>query len=305
MFLNRMVALATLGSLVLCCSRSRDNQPDAATPQIGEGSAVPTSDAGAVQRLRDPRQAVRDAAAAEIRKAIANNPSAANDPGEAYWKEKLTPIARGITQAAFQAATGATTEGGISSGQSSTTMWRLDDYWTVVVYFDLPDSLREVGPLARRARSLWVEPPKAFTGRWVTYYANGTVDKDIQYNNGVYERFTAYYDNGQLTNVQVYVKGEIDGPEIGYHHSGSKAYEIRYSAGKPAGRWVHWFPNGNKESEQAYLDGKLEGPTMNWREDGSKASRIDYKQGQETGQAAWDEHGTLLYAHGTAQNPAP
>ena len=30
---------------------------------------------------------------------------------------------------------------------------------------------------------------------------------------------------------------------------------------------------------------------------------MHYAAGVETGQAAWDEHGKLLYAHGTAAKP--
>ena len=49
-------------------------------------------------------------------------------------------------------------------------------------------------------------------------------------------------------------------------------------------------------------DGELDGPSIQYREDGTKVSRIDYKAGKETGQAAWDEGGKLLYARGTASD---
>jgi hypothetical protein len=271
--------------------------PEAGTPQNAPPD-LPT----AVQRLADPQQAVRDAAASYVRQTLAADAGASADPGEAFWKKKLASIRPGITAAQFKSATGATSEGTLSSTQSSTTTWRLDDYWTVSVTFDLPDKLRTVGPLGRRARSIWVEPPaKDFSGRWVTYFVNGVVDHDIQYLHGTYERFTANHDNGQVAYEQRYKDGRIDGPEVGFHRDGRRAYEIAHSAGKSAGHWVHWYPNGKVQSEQTYVDGDLDGPSIHWREDGTKSSRIDYRRGKETGQAAWDEQGKLLYARGTAE----
>ncbi len=139
-----------------------------------------------------------------------------------------------------------------------------------------------------------------FTGKWVTYFVNGLAENDIQYTHGEYQRFTTYYDNGQLAYEQRYVGGKIDGPELGYHRDGKRAYAIEHAMGKSVGRWLHWFPNGKVETEQTYVDGELDGSVVHWREDGTKSSRMDYRNGKETGQAAWDEHGKLLYARGTA-----
>jgi hypothetical protein len=273
---------------------------EASTPPAPPSAPVNVPDA--VNRLRDPQPAVRDAAAAEIRRALATNPAAAGDPGEAFWKKKLAAIKPGITAEQFKAATGATEEGGAGSGQTHTMIFRLDDHWVVEIYFDNPDRLREVGPLTSSLRSIWIAPPKDFTGKWTTYFVNGVLSHDIDYSKGTYRRFASYYDNGQLVYEQRYVDGTIDGPEVGYHRDGKKAYEGKYAGGKRIGRWVHWHPNGKMESEETYVDGERDGTSTNWREDGTKSVRFDYKAGKETGQAAWDEKGKLLYAHGTAEN---
>jgi len=225
------------------------------------------------------------------------------DPGESFWKTKLAAIKPGITQAQLRDITGARSEEGISSGQTSTITFRLDDYWTFVAYFDLPGTLREIGALNRRARAVWVDPGKTFSGRWVTYFVSGVMARETDYTQGgAYSRFAAYYDNGQLTYEQRYTDGKIDGVEVGFHRGGQKAYEIHHAAGKGVGHWVHWYENGKVQMEQTCVDDELDGSTTNWREDGTKSSRIDYRAGKETGQAAWDEHGTLLYAHGTAEH---
>lgn len=257
-----------------------------------------------VKQLADWTQATRDAAADRIRAVIAADPKAGDARDEAYWRAELAARAkRGMTPAQFEAALHATTQGGGSSGQSSTIIYRLDDYWDVEVYFDIHDTgdaLREVGPLAHKVRAVWVEPPKDFTGRWKTYFANGRVAHDIEYAHGVYVTFTSLYDNGQLVMTQHYVDGKNDGEEVAFHDNGAKAYVGHYVAGKMVGHWVHWYPDGKVETEADYNDhGELEGQSWTHRTDGSKV-RFDYHAGKETGQAAWDQQGVLIYAHGSA-----
>jgi hypothetical protein len=273
----------------------------APAPLAGDGGAV--HDVGdAVKALGDSDPAVRARAAQAIRDAIAKDPRASGDPGEKHWKGMLAAIAPGITTEQLLKATGGTTEGAVSSGQTTTAIIRLDDYWVVQAYFDNPDKLRAFGTLSRSARSVWVEPPKAFTGVWVTYFVNGVPANEIEYAGGVYRRFRSYYDGGQLVYEHVYVNGMLDGPEIGWHRNGTKAYEGRHAAGKNVGKWTHWYASGKLESERSYIDGELDGPSIQYREDGTKVSRIDYKAGKETGQAAWGEQGELLYARGTASD---
>ncbi len=257
--------------------------------------------ANAIARLSSPDPIIRDAAAAELRTMSAKAPAAMGDPGEAFWKAKLAAIKPGITEAQLRALVGATSEAGISSGQTSTVTFRTDDYWTFVAYFDQNGQLREIGSLDRRARAVWVDPPKTISGRWVSYFVNGVIAHDVDYAQGAYRRFAAYYDNGQLTYEQRYVGGNIDGDEVGYHRDGKKAYEIHHAAGKSVGHWVHWYANGNVQMDRTYVDDALDGPMTSFREDGTKSSRIDYRAGNETGQAAWDEHGKLLYKRGTAE----
>ncbi len=263
---------------------------------------APTSGvAEARKQLTDPAPAVRNAAAEKLRQALAEGGAASRERGAARWKQRLSAIPLGISAEEFKTATGASAEGRTGSMGGSSMTFRLDDNWTVNAQFDRSDKLRELGPLTASVRPIWVEPPPGYSGRWVTYFANGVVAHDIQYQRGAYERFKAYYDSGQLVYEQRYVNGKIDGAEVGFHRNGAKAYEISHAAGKSVGRWVHWYPNGKMQSEQTYVNGALEGTSMNWREDGSKSTRMDCRAGKETGQAAWDEQGKLLFAHGSAE----
>ena len=310
-------------------SPGRSTGPDAATmapevsmkaaPPAAPGSAVPGTapevpgDVAAacppktgafdlkreLAALADAGQAVRDCAAAAIRAHLAKHPNA-GDVGEGHWKALLKAIKPGVTQKAFEAATGGKSEGGFGSGQSFSVTWRLDDFWVVTTHFDQPDSLRTVDAPTRHPRGVWVDPGKTFTGRHVTYFVNGQMSHEIRYKKGVNESFRTYYDNGQLVSEQTYVHGRIHGPEHGFHRSGARAYSISHADGMRTGRWTHWYPDGRLQSEQTYREGKPHGSSVNYRSDGTKSSRIDYRDGVETGQAAWDEHGKLLYARGTA-----
>lgn len=287
-------------------SASASTASTSTTPPVAEDAgpmiSVNGEAADAIKRLSSPTQAVRDGAATELRKLVAKGPAAAGDPGEAFWKAKLAAIKPGISMQDLETATGGQGEGTDDGMGGSSTTFRLDHYWTTVVRFDPSQKLREVGPLTRGARPVWVAQPPGYAGKWVTYFVNGAVAHDIQFAKGEYERFTAYFDNGQLVYEHRYKNGKIEGPEVGFHRDGKKAYEGAHANGKQSGRWVHWYANGTMQSDQTYVNGELDGPSRNWREDGTKSSRIDYRAGKETGQAAWDEQGKLLYARGSAEN---
>ncbi len=280
--------------------------PSASLGALGAGVGTPAPSAlppgglaAAVGQLADPRQDVRDAAAAQVRAALAAGASLPGDRGVAHWQALLATVAPGTTTDAFRRRTGATGEGGASSGQSATLTWRLDDVWTVTTYVDLPDRIREITAPTRHVRASWVAPPADHSGRWVTYFVTGTIAHDIDYDHGSYRRFAAYHDSGHLASEQRYKDDGIDGPEVGFHPDGAKAYEIGYADGKPAGHWQHWYPDGTRQSEVTYVDGVRHGRSTEWRPDGTRAVLFEHDHGRELGQTAWDEHGALLYARGS------
>ena len=250
-----------------------------------------------IAHLESPDQATRDAAAARLRQ----HPLTGHDA--AYWKAQLAARAKpGMTSEQFAAEFHATEQGGGSSGGSKTMIWRLDDGWTVEVYSNEPDALRGVGEPVPSLRSVWVEPPKGFTGRWVTYYVNGHIENDFTYTHGVYAQQSMYYANGQLVMTRHYVDGKLEGVETAFHDNGRTSYEGRYAGDKMVGHWMHWFPDGKVETDQTYdVDGNLDGPSTTYRPDGTKQVTFEYSHGVETGQAAWDEHGKLEYVHGSAE----
>lgn len=77
--------------------------------------------------------------------------------------------------------------------------------------------------------------------------------------------------------------------------------DLASAARVKVGRATFWYPDGKLETEQSYVNGALDGSSIHYRRDGTKSSRIDHRLGEETGQAAWDEQGKLLYARGSAE----
>jgi hypothetical protein len=281
------------------------------SPAFGQGSDAGVGagrDGGGVLAVSDLRaaiaalgassQAERDAAAERVRAAIERDPSLVRSLASA--SARLVRVRPGMSEAEFVRVTGARTEGMAAGGGGTTGNYRLDDHWIVTVLLDRRGRVREWRQPERATRALWVQPPPRYTGRWVTYFAHGRVAHEIEYLEGHYARFVAFHDNGQRAYEQRYVRGRIDGVEVGYDREGRRAYELHHAMGRNVGRWVHWHPNGRVQSEETWVDGQLQGVSRRWRADGTRETEFHYARGQEIGQAAWDERGTLRYAQGAA-----
>lgn len=293
--MNRHTALALILALPVSAS--------AASAESRKSVSV------AIARLQDPAQSVRDSAAKEIQETLKLDPTAAYDLGEQYWKKQFEAVKPGMTMAEIRKVTGAPDPGpgmggmGACSGGSCTISYRLDDYWNVTLFTStLGKGLLGVNGFSRFARYVWVEPPKNYSGKWVTYFVNGLPSHEIQYSDGRYRLFKKFHDNGLLSVEQKYPDGQIDGPEIGRYPDGRKSYEGSYSGGKRAGVWVHWYPNGKKQLEEIYYSGGTLRGRTSWHENGVKSLESKYgPDGKETEQAAWKEDGSLAYAHGSLE----
>jgi antitoxin component YwqK of YwqJK toxin-antitoxin module len=87
-------------------------------------------------------------------------------------------------------------------------------------------------------------------GKWTTWYENGTVHSQEQYNKGKMTGvWSMFYDNGQK-------ESEIDfnsGKAVYFHKNGSKHSEGGIAEGMiQTGKWTGYFENGNKNYEGSY-----------------------------------------------------
>ncbi len=266
----------------------------------------PTS-AELVKKLGDPDPQVRAAAALSLRTMAAADAAAVGDHGEAFWRAKIAGIRFGTSDDDVGRALGAQGQVSNESGGPWSQTFKLDDYWSVRGAFTAdkttsPETyrLRAWDPPVCWARRVEVSAAPAFTGKWSTYYVNGAIASEAEYDAaGRVVRATDYFDNGRLRSVTAYIDGHEDGLVVTYFRDGAKASEGRYAGGKRTGPWVEYLANGKPYVEVTYVDGEMDGVALYFRDDGTK-SRTDYCRGKETGQAAWDAFGKLEYARGSA-----
>lgn len=263
-----------------------------------------------IQRLADSDSKVRADAAYSIKEFLKRHPEKADDHGEAYWKRKFSAVKPGMTTEEVQKAVGATSAhdnqtGGACSGQSCTISIRLDDYWLATIFMSTEERTKGfmgLSGFSKSARSIYVDPPKNFSGAWITYFVNGEVAYEIDLRDGQRTRFSSFQDNGRLRYEQGEAISKGEKPEIGFYPDGSKMYEGYYASGKMNGPWTHWYRNGKKQNETLYVAGEINGITS-WYENGQKSLESKYDgHGRETGQAAWKEDGSLQYAHGSLES---
>ena len=225
-----------------------------------------------IDALGDVDNSRRAKAAAELRKLLAADPSAApNCHARAFWEARVSRVKPGMGKAAALAillpdATAAEREqawgSGPWSGRSGVAGCRLDDYWMVtlsLVDFDNQKIAPEPPPaLQACVRQVWVNAPSDYTGAWATYFVNGQISHEIDYRNGKYHgRFTAYHDDGTKAFQQHYVDGVCHGDDTGWHRNGRVSYQGRYEQGKQVGRWRWWDENTKLTSERVFEDMSL------------------------------------------------
>jgi hypothetical protein len=280
-----------------------------------------------IKALHDSKSEVRAAAAEALRIIVAKYPSRSvyirsKDAGEAYWTEKIKQVKPGMTRAQvlkiiphLPEAPGALN---MASGQRNWDSYQLDYHWDVRVLYDngkgrkgdRADTVSEYSPtLTRRAWRVHVEPPKNYTGTWISWHVNGQKGYETQYQNGKYQgAHTTFYDNGQKFYEQHYKNHIADGAGAGWYSDGKKSYTLQYQNGKRAGKCTHWYANGQKQCEDTYKNGAEDGVQLAWHENGQLRSVTTYSNGVKNGpEERWDEDGALeyrrLYQNGTIVDP--
>jgi hypothetical protein len=130
-----------------------------------------------ISELSDTEGNVRADAAAELRKLLASDKGArTNNHGRLYWQNRVDQVKPGTTDDEVKRLLPSTDTHIMESwsGGTGNRLWRLDDYWTVVVHYYYPDRMHEMRPsLHGRARIVEAKRPTNLTGTWITYYVNG------------------------------------------------------------------------------------------------------------------------------------
>lgn len=261
-----------------------------------------------VERLSDPSQLKRIAAATALRELLARRKDARpNDHGEAYWRARLAKINFGDRRKdvyrllpphpplkAGEEQAGAA----IGTGRSTTEWYRLDDYWSVSVGYHLPDTVSVLPSLRKDPKRIWVDPPKNFTGEWNGWFVNGRKATCNHYKNGKYHGVLTWYrGNGRMIFQQQYKEGVIVGDETGWHANGKKSYAGQYDKnGKRTKTWTHWFETGKMQMRSNYRAGKNHGLSEWWHPNGQLQYQKHYVDGVKHGiDRAFDLGGAVLW----------
>jgi hypothetical protein len=253
-----------------------------------------------IARLADRDGDVRAAAAAELRSLLTGDHDAITDNhGRLYWEEEIRQVKPGMKHDDVLRILPPVDKNisGQGTGQTHSKSWRIDDYWTVNVYYHNPDVVQVMSPsLNRRARAVWVEPPAGFAGKWTTWHVNGQKAQEIEYQDGKYHgTYAAFYDNGCIANQQNYENGVSNGADQGWYADGGKSYEGQYINGQQDGTWTHWHADGRLQTRREMRSGEYHGVSTAWHENGQRESETTYQNGKQHGpDKVWNAAGELI-----------
>jgi hypothetical protein len=139
--------------------------------------------AGPREDLESPVQATRDTAAAKLRTSFKRTP-----------RSKLTGVVAKIKKPGMTKDKTLKllepyhpkSEGAGASGGGETILYRIDEGWLLECAFSTRGDGKVLAVrLVDSIRDVWVEPPKDFTGTWITYLANGQKSHEMRYERGV------------------------------------------------------------------------------------------------------------------------
>lgn len=261
-------------------------------------------DEAAIERhitaLRDPREAVRAAAARSLRRMVAKYPGdtvniASPDHGEAFWQEKIKRVHLGMKADElhallpyFKQSRG--DSGGFGGGIVS-HLQRLDYHWTASYSYG-QSGVVKLPKLIAGEMLVEVQLPPKYSGRWTSWYVNGRKGIVAHYRNGEYDGLlTHYYDNGRKM-----AESRANGLSQGWYRDGRLKYRRWSRDGKREGIEKEWHLNGRLESRRNYRNNKAEGVHVRWFDNGQMHSRVDYQNGHLSGvYRVWYPNGQMEY----------
>tara|TARA_Y100000590_G_C15448066_1_gene911573 strand:- start:183 stop:788 length:606 start_codon:yes stop_codon:yes gene_type:complete len=145
---------------------------------------------------------------------------------------------------------------------------------TLFIY-DPEKTEKEVNFIQKR-NDIYYEPnqEEPYTGKYVSYYANGQKKEEGKYKNGKKEGLhVEWKENGCKNSSYEYKNGKLDGKADFRGGWRCEKWKIgQYKNGKKEGTWVHYYFTQEKESERNYINGVLDGFFTSWHENGQIAS---------------------------------
>lgn len=231
---------------------------------------------------REPEK--RGEGARALQQAYAKDRLSLRDHGDAYWALRLERV-RGLPAGRALGDLGVFGPmpiGGEGGGGGASEHYRLDDFWTTTLHRDTRADtiLGHEGPM-RDVAHVDVQRPVRFTGAWKTYYVNGSLYEDVEFEGGVLRRDRVYHDSGRLRYERVYEDGLLEGTVVTRYADGSPEWEDTYARGKQVGVQRWFYPSGKVRQEAHYVDDKVQGRMQNFAESGAVTFCAEYRAGMQ------------------------
>jgi hypothetical protein len=202
-----------------------------------------------MDELASPQQEVRDQAAAALRKSYKPIPIS-------KWRSTVKKIKKGESKKEILELLqpfNAREEAVMGGGGSYSDSYRLDNEWILICRFQDANDILIDHELTRLLKQIWTEPPKHYTGKWITYFINGQKSHEINYKKGKYfGEIISFHPDGSKSVVQHYSEKGADGKDTGYYPSGKISYQGQYKENKYVGTWTWYDENGNITSTLEY-----------------------------------------------------
>ena len=163
-------------------------------------------------------------------------------------------------------------------------------------FFIIVLSIISVGRLAEAKRDFFVEKDvrcgvggvcylaadsTPFNGKHRTYYPNGVVKADVEYQNGAKNGVAShYFPDGRQRLFQVFRNGVLHGGMSSYYNSGNVEAETSYTDGVMNGPNKGFYENGTLKLENTYVNGVRHGRERSFSEDGKAVNDVMFDMGK-------------------------
>lgn len=134
-----------------------------------------------------------------------------------------------------------------------------------------------------------------FHGLHQTFWKNGTVKTEKNYNKGTLDGWvTSYYEWGDVDDKIYYKDGNAHGKYTSYFANGTLYCEGYYHNDEKVGEWKYYHANGNLQKEYYYSDGKAIGNVTEYGVNGEKQHNYYYMNGIIYRTETYDENGKRI-----------
>ena len=129
------------------------------------------------------------------------------------------------------------------------------------------------------------QPPKNYTGTWLTWDLNGRMIAKEQYSQGKLDGRSIHWVPERLRRAESsYRNGVLHGPWKNFYDDGSVHKDFEFADGKRSGHWISFYQDGRTNYECFHLrPGAIDGPEILGNTNGDRKVLRTWRDG-----SPWD-----------------